>query len=76
MSIVQRGSIEILNKFHIENMNYLNCKQWKVQKKCKKCYEKMKIFKFENTNPLCVLPNVFIFKCWKILYIKNEFLKL
>jgi len=27
MSIVQRGSIEILNKFHIENMNYLNCKQ-------------------------------------------------
>ena len=34
----QSGSIEILNKIHIWNMNYWNCKQWKGLKKCKKRY--------------------------------------
>jgi len=39
-------------------MNYLNCKRLNGQKKWEKRYQKMKIFKFENTNPLWVLPYV------------------
>ena len=46
-------------------MNYLNCKRWKWRKG-KKCYQKMKIFNFENINPLWVLPNKFLLKCWTI----------
>ena len=33
-----------------------------------KFYQKMEIFKFKNTNPLSVLPNVFLFK-WSTIFI-------
>ena len=34
--------------------------------KRKKTLPKMKIFNFENINPLWVLPNKFLLKCWTI----------
>jgi len=55
-------------------MSLLNCKRLKGSKKLKKCYQKMKIFKFKNTNSLWVTAKAvplqfgkyFIYEIWVI----------
>jgi len=63
MSITQRVSLKCWTIFiyKITIIKIVNGENGK--KELKKSYQKMKIFKFKKTNPLQVLPNVFLFNC-------------